>query len=281
MSRLGRNIRKFSAKASEVSQALQAAPQKIAQFRESVALTTDQLQQLRNEVQSGLKGLMVTPDQLAQVAGEINESQPVLEEAGYELAAVEVEYGHTQKIIVRLEEYEEVAQAKLRSLLLANQSRRTTSALLSAIIKAKDVAGKIEFANLPYTGLDVHLGATAAVRVCWAAEVPREEEALEPASTPAPPLVNQPASVPKVEKADAPLPNFGIGGFFEARASSVSNSPAQASVSVPAEPLIAQVPAALPAAPAPAPASPPPITDWRRDALERFKKMPGVSKYGR
>lgn len=280
MSRFGRNIRKFSTKATQFQQALQSAPQKLQQLRENVALTAEQLQQLRNEVQNGLRGLLVSPDQLGQASSEINEGQAVLDKAGYELTGVEIEYGPAQRIIVRLEEFEDVPQAALRRLLLENQSPRTVTALLSAIIKAKDVSGKIQFSNLPYAGVVVHLGAAAAVRVCWGVETAQEETATNIELGTPPPRI-QPL---KPQSADTPLPNFGSGGFFEARTVSLPFAPSPANQGTPT------LPAATVTLPAPSiptvhtsapPAEAPSSTDWRRDALERFKKMPGVSKYAR
>jgi len=134
---------------------------------------------------------------------------------------------------------------------------------LRALIKAEELADKINLTELTYRELIVDVGPTPAVRLCW-----RPEEEVPMASPMA--AVSQPApAAPPV------MGSFGQGSFFERPAvvkPAVLDSAALAgAIAAPTE---ASRPPASPAAPAR-------VSDWGREALDRFKKMPDLSRHRR
>jgi hypothetical protein len=276
MSKLARRLRHLSQKAAEIKQAVDAAPQQAAKFRESVVMAAGQLQQLRSEVQSSFVGVHVdNEERLARVMRELNESQPLLQEVGYELSGVDVEFTPVQRVIVRLEKFQEASGRDARSL-AASETRGTVRALLSSIVKAEELAGKVNLDNLQYRGLVIHVGAIPTVRICWSSGLDLEETAVVtvqpghpvPATVTTPPVFASPPAAP------ASLVGFGQSTMFESRP-------------MPARPSGTTNPASTVQTASPATAAshtnpPEPETvkaDWKQEALERFKKMPSVSKY--
>jgi hypothetical protein len=265
-------IQDLSQKAAHLKQVVEAAPAKAAQFRESVLMTAGQLQQLRNDVQSTVTGLRAdNEDRLAQALREIDGSAETFLEAGYELTGVDVEASQPQRIIVHLEKHASVSESKLRSLLSTNSGRQTLYALLAALAKADALSEKVALSNLSYCELLVHVGPTPTIRLCWRAEAIHEEQHLEataplPAQSSTTAITAAPASPP-------PLSAFTQSSYFEQRSIPVGPRPTPAP-SAPEEPAITTT---IPPAPEPVPSG----GHWNQSALERFKKMPDVSKYRR
>lgn len=265
MKRFSHRIRDLRQTAQQIRQVVEAAPVQAAQLRESVLLTAGQLQQLRGEVQASFAGVYVdSEERLTQVVQEVNQSERVFADAGYELIGVELEFSPVQRVIIRLEKVAEVSLARIRATFAEVQGRRTTQALLSSILKAEEVAGRVRFENLEYTGLVVHVGAAPSVRVCWGL-VEAEEAPAAPAAVAAP----TPATA-------ASLPAFADSGFFAPRTAPAAGSAPAAPPAVAPAPTQSPTPAASP------PATPAAVGEgeaWGRSALEKFKTTPGFSKY--
>jgi hypothetical protein len=263
-------VQDLGKKAAELRQVVQSAPAKAAELREALVMTAGELQQIRTDVQSNLAGLRVnSEDRIIQAMREVTEAAPTFEEAGYLLAAMDLDFSLAQRLAVRLEKVRDVPHGNLRSL-AAREVRQTVKPILAGLIKAEETAANIELSGLTYCELIVHVGAAPAIRMCWRSDVAAEEvsgdavPAAVPSSVPPPPL---PAST------SLPV-SPAFGSFFEQR-----TVPRVA----PVEP--APVPEA-PAASVPATApEPPPATSsdmpWSKSSLDRFKKMPGASKYSR
>jgi hypothetical protein len=265
-------MRNISQRATQFSQAVQAAPQQAAQLRQSVLAAAGQLNELRDEVQACFTGVNVdTQERLGQVVTEINENIGVIESAGYELVSADIEIMPLRRVILRLDRFEQVGVAAIRALAPANATRTTIQALLAAMVKAEELSEKMEFPGLEYRGIAVHLGSISTVRICW--NYPEEE--TNQAATP-PVIGVQTQSAPAVPSPS--LPTFGSGGFFQPRVSNTQTAGISASIQTPTAPVAPAEPAQQ--APAATPASPEHAgADWRQNALDRFKQMPTGSKY--
>ena len=272
MSKLARRMRNIGQRATQLSQAVQAAPQQAAQLRQSVLAAAGQLNELRDEVQACFTGLNVdTEERLGQVVTEVNENISVLESAGYELVSADIEIMPLRRVILRLDRFEKVGGAAIRALAVANATRTTIKALLSAMIKAEELSEKMEFPGLDYRGIAVHLGSISTVRVCWNY---LDEEAAQPAT---PPVIGVQTASPSSAQ---PLATFGSGGFFQPRAASITQPAATAaSIQTSPTPVAEATPVQDQVLGAEAASSAPAGADWRQNALDRFKKMPTGSKY--
>jgi len=156
----------------------------------------------------------------------------------------------------------------LRTLLSANQRRRTTHAILSSLLQAKQMAETVEFNHLDYSKVTVGVGPIPSVRLSWRMAVAEEA-----------PLVQSQAAIPQPSPAAASAPvaptMFGQSSFSEQRPVPATPAPIAVEVVSPK--------AAAPATPAghhtmvaTEPASPTP--EISTDPLARFKKMPNLAK---
>jgi hypothetical protein len=285
MKKVIHRIQALGEKAAQLKHAVEGAPALAGTIRDAVAVTAGQLQQLRADVQAGVSGLRVEDeDRLLAALREISESTDLFEQAGFGLGGVDVELGLLRRIIVRLEKLEDVSLSRLRSIHADSAGRFAVQALLNALIKAEEMAAKVELPDLTYRELIVDVGPAPTVRVCWRPDTVVVDAEPLPAKTTAPP-----ATVPPVLTATPST--FGKGSFFEPRPTAIS-SVAEPPVSspVPAETMTAATPAPVvyPASqPAPSRlASPAPTGivltaapgDWKRGALDRFKRMPDLSR---
>jgi hypothetical protein len=277
MKKVIHRIQALGEKAAQLKHVVEGAPAVATGIRDAVAVTAGQLQQLRADVQAGVSGLRVEDeDRLLAALREVGTSTELLEEAGYALGGVDVELGLLRRIVVRLEKLEEVGLARLRAIHASSAGRFTVQALLNALIKAEEMAAKVDLPDLTYRQLIVDVGPAPTVRVCWRPDAVVVEE----------PVVTRPAAaaatVPPVLSATSSL--LGKSSFFQPREAPHSES-------APAVPAAAVVP---PATPVPAsttlgPAAVPGLSlttvearsapgDWKRGALDRFKRMPDLSK---
>ncbi|HKX62453.1 MAG TPA: hypothetical protein VJS65_11420 [Verrucomicrobiae bacterium] len=265
-------IQDLGQKAAHLKQVVDAAPAKAAQIRESMLMTAGQLQQLRHDVQSTATGLRAdNDDRLAQALREIDGSAETFLEAGYELTGVDLEASPTQRLIVHLEKLESVSESTLRTLLSANSGRQTVYALLAALAKADALSEKVTLSNLSYRELIVHVGSTPTIRLCWRTEA-HEEDATAAHVAP-----HAAAHTPGIAPTAAavvppPLPAFSQSSYFEHRTTPTPPTPPAPQ----SAPEVSTVSSSMPA-PEAAPAG----SHWNQSALERFKKMPDVSKYRR
>jgi hypothetical protein len=269
MKRFISRVQNLSQKAAELKAAMQQVPPKVAEIREAVAATTGQLQQLKSEIHYSVADLKAdNEDHLSEALQVVNASADVFAKAGFLLSGVDLEISPVQRLLVHLSRVETVHASVLRSLASANQHRRATHAILSALLQANQMAETIKLGDLIYDEVIVGIGPIPSVRLCWR---PEEIEAA-PEVQPMPTVMVAPALA-----ASAPLPPaqsssvFGAGSFFERRESKTSAT----------EPHSAAVPAVV-ASVAPVvsvgqltPAPAPPVST---DPLARFKKMPVLNR---
>jgi hypothetical protein len=268
MKRFTSKVQSLGQKAAQIQQAIKSVPPKIAEIRESVAISAGQLQQLRADVQSSVADLRLDdPERIVQALKEINNNAAVFEEAGYFLSGADMELSPAQRVIVHLEKFEDVPHSTVRSLITAHQNQKTIHALLSSLLQAEAVADRVALSELSYRTLNVHLGPIPSVRLCWRAEEAEEEIPLTtvPVQPPALPLTTA-----------APTSAFNQTSFFESRGAPPTS-----------------LPSSSPASMAPVATQPTPVTesisqapvarglsgDWKQEAFERLKKNPHASKY--
>jgi hypothetical protein len=265
MKKFVRKIQGFGQKAQEVHEMVTGAPPKLAALRETVLASAGELKNLRADVQAAVTTLRTDSEEhLIEALREIDASSGVFQAAGYHLDDVEMELAVPQRLIVHLEKVNDVGPSTLRSLVSANASRPTTHAILSALVKAEEMADTVDLTNLGYHKLTVHVGTLPRVRLCWCARLP--------GSGPMPPNVVATTGTPASAATEPAGSVFGSSffsadSFFEKspRTNPAPLPPAQASV--PSE-----------GVPEKAAGVPEAAADWRRDALARFKKMPDLSK---
>jgi hypothetical protein len=281
MKKIIRRARDLKEKAAEIRQAIESAPGKVAEFREAITLSAGDLHRVRAEVQSNLSGLRAgNEDRLLQAMREINDSSYTFEDAGYELTGMDLDLSLNQRLAVQLRKFEDVPLDRLRAL-LSKERCDTVRSILAGIIKAEETAANVEFTHLKHDAVTVHIGSVPLIRMCWRSDTLVEES---PATAPAAPISQ---AVPP------PIPvASGIGSFFEQRSMPAPSpmtappilhpepAPAPQMISpIATEPVATVVPSSpLPAAYAAEPAAPKP-SPWSASALDRFKKMPDLSKH--
>lgn len=303
---LARKLQSLGKHAARLRQAVDAAPQKAARIRDAVAVTAGQFQQLRAEVQSGLESLRAdNDDRLIASLREIADHRETLLEAGVELAGFEIELGVARRLIVRLQKVSDVPIPALESLAKAQSERTTLAGIFTALLRAAELSEQVEFEGLSYRELTVHLGSVPTVRVCWVTD--ESFEGTTTTTSAAPPRLVPTAASESSRTLSTALPQ----GFFDPRPTGSTTpgfmnlSPEVTTSGSPAPPIATVLTPAAPSAPAPAqasapaptiataaiatapapvesspPAPPPepPAKDWNRRALDRFKKMPDLSK---
>lgn len=264
MKKFVRKIQGFGRKAQEVREMVTGAPPKLAALRETVLASAGELKNLRADVQAAVTTLRTdSEERLIDALREIDSSADVFGAAGYHLDDVEMELAIPQRLIVHLEKVDDMGTSTLRSLVSANASRPTTHAILSALVKAEEMADTVDLTNLGYHKLTVHVGTLPRVRLCWCAKLPgsgpMSPNVATPGTTPAPAATEPAGSV-------FGSSFFSPDSFFERTDRSTPPPPPSAQTSAPRDklPEVADVPEAA--------------GDWRRDALARFKKMPDLSK---
>jgi hypothetical protein len=254
-------VQDLSQKAAHLKAAAQRAPAQMRDLRESVLATAGEFQQLRSDVQSSVSGLRADSEEnLVLALAELNDSIEIFAEAGYDMEGVDLELSPVQRLIVHLCKFEDVSEAGLELLLASISGRKTAHAVLASLIKAEQLADRVSLTNLIYRELTIYVGPVPTVRLCW-----RPEE-LETETGPAPaPAISSAPAIPQ----PPPLPS----SFFEPRPQA---TPAPVTPAVGIAPAAAPAPVAAPqetAAPNPALGG-----DWKRSALDRFKKMPDLNR---
>jgi hypothetical protein len=245
-------------KAAQLGQAVQSLPGHAAKIREAVTMTGAELHQLRADVEGSIDALKAdNEERLLVMMREINDHALTFEEAGYELTGLDLDLALHQRLVVHLDKFEDVPHATLRAL-QAKQTSDSIRSIMSGIVKAEETAANVELTHLSYTGLHIHAGAIPTIRMMW--RIPEDEVIVE--SVPTVASAAQPA---------VPVSSSALGSIFEPRP-----MPSQAVRVVPqaTEPQPAAVAREQTQAPEAASA-------WSQSALDRFKKMPGASKYGR
>lgn len=257
------NIKNLSQKAADIKAAMQQVPPKVAEIREAVTATAGQLQQLKSEIQFSVADLKADQeDHLSEALQEINSSADVFAKAGFVLSGMDLEISPVQRMLVHLAKVEEVHTSLLRSLLSSNQHRRTTRAILSSLLQAKQMAETVELGDLIYNEVVVGIGPIPSIRLCWRTEE-TEPVVVAQATTaiPLPPALAAPAVLPQSA--------FGAGSFFERRETKPAPAAAPAVVTAKIE---APPTMAIPKPQAAVESAEP------KDPLARFKKMPVLSR---
>jgi len=269
MKKFIQRVQDLSQKATQLKQVVEAAPTQAAQLRDTALMTAGQLQQMRRDVQSSVMGLKADNEtHLTRALQEIHDNRETFSQAGYALTGVDMELSPIHRLIVHLDHVSEVSESTLRSLLSAHSGQPTIYALLDALIKADAISARVRLSDFSYRGLVVHVGPTPSVRLSW------QSDEVEDATAPIP---SAPVIAPSVAApAPPPLPAFGASSFFEQRSAPAARSTVETTT------------ATAPLAPTPVerPVSPSPVEQpvggsWKPSALDRFKKMPDVSKYRR
>jgi len=268
MKKFIRTFKNLGQHAADLKEYMEKLPPKVAEIRQAVHMTTGQLQQLRADIHSSVTGLKTdTEDHLMDALKEINGSTEVFRQAGYELSGVDMEISPVHRLIVHLEKVADIHEASLRLLMTANQKRKTVHALLSSLIQADKMTNQVELSNLSYRKVLIHVGPVPSVRLCWRAEEVYQEES----ETNLPAAAMSPA-------ADAPSTTrslLGESSFFGERYAQKEAAPSKTGAPSPTLPSSSGAGSAEIIAP---PAS---TGDWKKDALAKFKVMPGASKYRR
>ena len=139
---------------------------------------------------------------------------------------------------------------------------RGKKSLLSSLIQADKITGQVDLTNLSYRKVIIHVGPVPAVRLCWRAEEVYEEENTDerlPSSTSAP-------SNPTTSTSQSLL---GKTSFFGQRYAQKESAPSS-SPKLPSSSDPGTSETGTPSTP---------TGDWKKDALAKFKVMPGISKY--
>ncbi len=240
----------MSQRAAEVRQVVEAMPAKAAELRAAVVATAGHVKQLRTDLAGVLPPLLASGDADTPARlREIESAADVLAEAGYRLAGIEHEPGVGGRTRVLLERVDSVALPRLQALAAMHSEPPPTQALLAAIVQATELAAKVEFEHLVFSEILVELGVGQTVRIGWRAEDP---------------VVRAPAVAAEVRP-----PMFSQSSFF-ARPTAAAETPAPVAA------------AAMGGGEVSPPGTPPvvatPGPDWRATALDRFKKMPDLTK---
>ena len=262
MKKFAKGVQRLSQRAAEIRQAVETMPAKAAELRETVVATAGQVQQLRGELVAGAAAVRATVEAGADPAAvlrELEDCAGLLAEAGFALEGADVDLAPVRRVRAHLARTGVPSAARLRALLTANAHRPVAKTLLAGIMQAHDFAEDADAGPLDWTHLTVDIGGAVGVRVGWRADGPSSGGS---------------AGVTAVAEARPPV--FSQSTFFERRPASQATEP---SVEAP----VAVAPAAavrasdVPAAVAPAPAKP----AARASALDRFKKMPDLTKRSR
>ena len=267
MKKILRRAKDLADQAELVREFLETAPERIEQAKGIVTLTTSQLQQLRTDVQASIAGLRAdTGDDVTAAVEELNEGSPTFIRAGYALAGVDLELGLAPRLTAPLERVSEIGLHALRAMLAPNSDRRVIHGILSALVKAEELAGTTHFEGLHYSEVSIQIGPAPTLRLRWRAAA---SEAQPPAASLPPPIPGseqrQPAPAPLAAAAPAQSA-FAQTSYFEPR-----SAPAPAfrqQVEAPPASVTTHLTQPVTAA----------VSNAKRDSLDRFKKMPDLSK---
>jgi arsenate reductase-like glutaredoxin family protein len=262
----------WAQKAAELKAALEKVPPTVAEIRQSVTQTTDQLRQLRSEVRGSVAELKADNDvQLSEALQEIKSSMAVFLEAGYEVGGLDIEMSPSQRLVARLTRLKVVGSSTMKSLIAANQHQPAVHAILNALLQANQLAEEVDLTGLEFRDVLVTVGPMPSVRACWKSD--DVFQADMPAYVGAP--VQSPSSVPPPTPPVSLGSSFGSGSFFEARTQAARVKTTESpSTDEPVHPSATMSHETVPVAESHA-------ATWTGGALERFKKDPRYSKYRR
>lgn len=259
MKRIVRRVQSLNERAAELTAAASQLPKRVAEMREAMTATTGQLQSLKTDIQVNIADLIIDrDDDFAAALGEIAAHAPVLAEAGFLLEGLDIEVSPTQRVVVQLVRIGDAEPGEIEELIQKHQGKTTLRAILSAMLKARDVAASIRIDGLDYHQLLIGIGPVPMIRIGWRS------------ATSAPAAAQPAASTSWQPSASKPLP--GGSSFFGPPISSTTSY-----ASRPSEPL--DEPPAPEAVIHPAAAVPPPLPPPSTDPLARFKVMPVLHRH--
>ncbi len=244
MSKVVSRMKDLGQKAMALKAALDKAPAAVEGIRQTISATTDQIQQLRTEVRDSVTERKDdTGADLREAIRGLKASAALIRKAGFEVTGVDVETGLTPRLRVHLRRAARTPSTTSQPLFDATPGDTLAKALLGALEQTEAWLLEPPLESLEQDELLVTLGPIPSIRACWKAK------AL--------------ASGPE-ERTPSPSPLQTT--FFAKRA-----TPATSQAPLPVlEPPVAE----------PEP-SKPQAQKWTQEALERFKKMPSGTKYGR
>ena len=276
MKKITQRLQTLGQKATELRHVIESVPPKVVEIREAVTAATGQVQKLRADIVSSVATLRSENDTLLVTAlHEIDQGTEVLAQAGVRLEGVDMDLGASRRLVVRLERVVDVDAARLQALLAANRAHPAVHALLSAVLKADELAANVELTHLDFKKLTVEVGLIPSVRIGWRTETAdeRPHSLSRHVAQPAPTPISLPtASTPPAVSA-TPVAN---AGFFERR--TAATVAAEHEAPAPTEPTAASENAS-PTADATSPDAH--DRSWGPSSLQRFKKMPDLGKVGR
>lgn len=258
MKRIVRRVQTLNERAAELTAAASQLPKRVAEMREAMTATSSQLQSLKTDIQVNVADLVIDrEDDFAAALAEISSHAPVLAEAGFLLDGLDIEVSPTQRVVVQLIRIGDAEPGEIEELIQKHQGKTTLRAILSAILKARDVASSIKIDGLDYHQLLIGIGPVPIIRLGWRAAT------SSTAFAPAAPSTNWQPSVSK------PLP--GGSSFFGPPITSTTTYVSNPEAPEEDEPSIPVVPAT--------PAAPPPLPPPDTDPLARFKVMPDLHRH--
>jgi len=259
MKRIVRRVQTLNERAAELTAAASQLPKRVAEMREAMTATTSQLQSLKTDIQVNVADLIIDrEDDFAAALAEISSHAPVLAEAGFLLDGLDIEVSPTQRVVVQLVRIGDAEPGEIEELIQKHQGKTTLRAILSAILKASDVAASIKIDGLDYHQLLIGIGPVPIIRIGWRSATAAASFAPAAAST---------SWQPSVSK---PLP--GGSSFFGPPISSTSSFAPR-----PEEP--DDEPSIPVARATPAAVTPPPLPPPSTDPLARFKVMPDLHRH--
>ncbi len=143
-------VRNLSARAAQFKSALDSAPTKAAEWRQAIVKTVGEFQQLKDDF---LVGTTAFPELLQQITS----ARDVITEAGYYLVRVDMEVGLNPRLTILLDREEEIDLGELRSLEQRHHGNFALRGLLSAMIKAEEMAAKAHLPGMTYYALAVEI----------------------------------------------------------------------------------------------------------------------------
>ena len=225
----------------------------------------------RLELLQTVQGLRAdTSTSWAEALVELDANLDAFEQAGHELIGIDFSPGLTATLSVRLRWFAVIEEPAMKALLREYTDRKTVHTVLTALRQAADMAESLSVTGLQYDSLTVELGLTPRVQLHWrpveaaAGQVATTALASLPAGRPVAPAAHIGSVAPTSTMAGT---GYGQGSFFERRSTTPQPAPTARPPQLDAEP----EPPAPPVTQAPA-------TDWRTDALARFKKMPDLNR---
>jgi hypothetical protein len=270
MKKFIRKLQHLGDSAARFQEALQLVPPKVAEIRGAVSAASGQLRQLQAELQGSVAGFKAEgPDRLVEALHEIYGGAAVIMEAGYELGEFQLELTPVPRLLLELDRVRDVSERVLQSLLKANAERSVLRALLGSIVQAESMVDRVDLAGQVYYRLMVHVGPVPSVRLVWKAEAELAGGMVGDARAP--------VVAEKVMAAAAGV-SLGRGSFFESRSAPVAAVAPQVIGPAVAAGLTARG-AGTGSAIGEGGRTVERRKDWGKSALERFKTMPGTSKY--